>query len=138
MEYYKHEERRIPWQLLTAPVIYAMIVPVVIFDLCLEIYHRICFPSYGIPYVRRGDHIRIDRHKLSYLDPIDKMNCLYCSYINGLMHYASEIAARTEKYWCGIKHRQGGGFKEPEHHKDFLPYGDEKAFHDFVDGGKRP
>jgi len=40
----------------------------------------------------------------------------------------SEIAARTEKYWCGIKHQPARGFHEPKHHKDFLKYGDEKAF----------
>ena len=28
----------------------------------------------------------------------------YCSYGNGLAAYFREIAARTEQYWCPIKH----------------------------------
>lgn len=70
----------------------------------------------------------MDRQKLSYLTIYDKVNCAYCGYANGLMHYGTRIAGDTEKYWCGIKHTPGKGFKEPEHHKDFLKYGDEKAF----------
>jgi hypothetical protein len=29
---------------------------------------------------------------------------MYCSYVNGLFSYAVEVAWRTEKYWCPIKH----------------------------------
>ena len=51
--------------LVSAPLIWVMIVPVVISDICLEIYHRIAFPIYGIPYVKRSRYIRIlDREKL--------------------------------------------------------------------------
>ena len=38
------------------------------------------------------------------------------------------ITAETEKYWCGIMHKKYKGFVQPAHHKDFLKYGDEKAF----------
>jgi hypothetical protein len=60
----------------------------------------------------------------------DKLNCMYCGYANGLMAYGVRIAGDTERYWCGIKHDtpQRPGFKEPAHHKDFVKYGDEKAF----------
>ncbi|MGV8162498.1 MAG: hypothetical protein ACP5N2_04175 [Candidatus Nanoarchaeia archaeon] len=59
---------------------------------------------------------------------MDKFNCLYCSYANGLAHYFTAIAGETEKYWCGIKHNEVDGFKSPSHHKDFVKYGDEKEF----------
>jgi hypothetical protein len=29
---------------------------------------------------------------------------MYCSYFNWIMQYAVEVAWRTEKYWCPIKH----------------------------------
>jgi hypothetical protein len=45
-----------------------------------------------------------DREDLPYLNIIEKFNCFYCSYGNGVMGYGREIAARTEQYWCPIKH----------------------------------
>jgi hypothetical protein len=133
MEYYRHLER-VPMQRLTSPFIYMMIIPFVILDVFTEIYHHICFPSYGLPLVKREEYIRIDRHKLQYLGAFDKLNCAFCGYGNGLLRYAAQIAAETEKYWCSIKHQSGGGFKAPPHHAKFLPYGDEKAFREFTAG----
>ena len=89
---------------LTAPVIYAVIVPFVFLDLSMTIYQAICFPAYGIPKVRRRDYIVFDRHKLAYLNALEKFNCVYCSYGNGMIAYVQEIASRTEAYWCPIKH----------------------------------
>jgi hypothetical protein len=51
---------------------------------------------------------------------------MYCSYANGLLQYAVAIASETEKYWCGIKHKETPGFHAPPHHKNFAKYGDEK------------
>jgi len=90
--------------LLSAPFIYAMIIPGVFLHIILEIYHQICFRLYGIPRVNLYDYMIIDRHHLAYLNWFEKFNCLYCSYFNGLMGYAREIAACTERYWCPIKH----------------------------------
>lgn len=113
----------------SAPFIFGMAVPFVFLDICLELYHRVCFPLYGLAYVRRSDYIKIDRHKLKYLTFKEKMGCLYCGYANGLLHYASVIAGITEKYWCGIMHQKHQGFVPPPHHKDFVEYGDEAAFY---------
>ncbi|WP_397541362.1 hypothetical protein [Roseovarius salis] len=93
-----------PLVLITAPVIYAMIIPFVMLDLFVTVYQRICFPVYGIERVRRADFIRIDRHHLAYLKALQKLNCVYCGYANGLIGYVQEIAGRTEAYWCPIKH----------------------------------
>jgi hypothetical protein len=90
--------------IVTAPVIYAMIVPLVLLDLFVSVYQTICFPVYGIPKVRRADYFVFDRHHLAYLNALEKLNCAYCSYANGLIAYVREIAARTEQYWCPIKH----------------------------------
>ena len=93
-----------PQNLLSAPFIYGFIVPLAIFDLGLTIYHAVCFPLYGIRKVRRGDYIVFDRAQLAYLNAFEKFHCAYCSYATGLIAYAREVAARTEQYWCPIKH----------------------------------
>ena len=93
-----------PLTVLTAPVIYALIGPLLLLDLFVTTYQAVCFPVYGIPKARRSDYLVFDRHHLSYLNAIEKLNCAYCSYANGLIAYVREIAGRTEQYWCPIKH----------------------------------
>ena len=114
--------------LIATPLIWAMIVPVVFADICIEIYHRICFPIYGIPYVKRSRYIRIaDRAKLPYLKWYEKISCAYCGYVNGWLHYASMIAGRTEEYFCAIAHLEVRGYTPSPHEKRFVKYGDETA-----------
>jgi hypothetical protein len=93
-----------PMVVLTAPVIYALIVPFVLLDLSIMIYQAVCFPVYGIPKVRRSDYFAFDRAHLAYLNAIEKLNCAYCTYANGVIAYVREVASRTEEYWCPIKH----------------------------------
>jgi hypothetical protein len=94
-----------------------------IYDLSLTVYQHICFRLYRVPRVNRSDYIIIDRHHLAYLNTIEKINCAYCGYANGLIAYAREITARTEQYWCPIKHAH----KVLDSHTRypfFVPYGD--------------
>ena len=93
-----------PLVMLVSPVIYAGIVPFVLLDLFVSVYQAVCFPVYGIAKVKRSDYLVFDRHHLAYLNALEKLNCAYCSYANGLIAYAREIVARTEQYWCPIKH----------------------------------
>lgn len=118
-----------PLNVITAPVIYSVIVAFVVLDLWVTLYMWVCFPAYGIPRVRRRDYVVIDRHRLPYLNWVQKFNCLYCGYGNGVIAYAREVAGRTEAYWCPIKHsrRWEGGH---DHYDGFMDYGDEC---DFVD-----
>ncbi len=90
--------------LLTAPVIWSCLLPLMLVDLVMSFYQAVCFPIYGIPKVRRRDYIRLDRRHLMYLNWAEKLNCEYCGYANGVLACATEIAARTEQYWCPIKH----------------------------------
>ncbi|CAN5462266.1 hypothetical protein BH10PSE11_BH10PSE11_28790 [soil metagenome] len=113
--------------ILTAPVIYAMIVPFVILDIAITAYQWICFPVYGIEKVKRGDYFIFDRHHLAYLNILEAINCAYCSYGNGLMAYASEISARTEQYWCPIKHARKA-ISAHQHYIGFADFGDAEAF----------
>ena len=112
---------------LTAPFIYALMVPLLLLDLMATLYQRICFPVYGIQRVHRRDHIVIDRHLLGYLNLVEKVNCLYCGYANGVAEYVREIAARTEAYWCPIKHAHRSQDPHRLIHK-FLDYGDAEAW----------
>ena len=114
--------------ILTAPFIFGAVIPIAIADLYIEIYHRICFPFYRIPYVKRKKYIRVDRHKLSYLKVGQKINCVYCGDANGVINYWRAIVGETEKYFCSIKHKEDNEFIPPEHHKDFLEYSDKETF----------
>ena len=69
---------------LTAPVIYAGWIPFLLLDLFVTVYQSVCFPIYRIPRVRRADYLVFDREALPYLNIIEKFNCLYCSYGNGV------------------------------------------------------
>jgi len=113
--------------LATVPVIYSLVVPIALLDLCVSLYQAVCFPAYGIAKVRRRDHVVIDRHHLAYLNGVEKLNCVYCGYANGVISFVREVAARTEQYWCPIKHamRVAGA-----HHRypDFAEYGDAEGF----------
>jgi len=113
--------------ILTAPVIYSVILPFLILDVFVSTYQAICFRVYGIPRVCRSDYIALDRHHLQYLNGIEKLNCAYCSYGNGLLAYASEIASRTEQFWCPIKHARRIDGTHPRYPL-FFDYGDGHAY----------
>lgn len=127
-------EGLLPWfrsaswrNILSSPFIYGMLVPLALLDLSLSIYQAICFRLYRIPRVRRSRYIVIDRHYLSYLNGIEKLNCIYCGYGNGVIAYGREIISRTEQYWCPIKHARDipGAHKR---YTGFLAYGDATDF----------
>lgn len=113
--------------LLSTPVIWSVLFPGLILDLFVSLYQWICFPIYKIEKVRRSDYILFDRHLLGYLNWIEKINCLYCGYFNGLMGYVSEVSARTEQYWCPIRHVK---WQKAPHsrYRYFFEYGDSKGY----------
>jgi len=113
----------------SAPFIYALIVPLVVFDLGISLYQASCFPLYRIARVRRRDYIVIDRQHLGYLNFLERLHCTYCAYANGLIAYAAEIAARTEQYWCPIKHAERV-VAEHSRYARFTEYGDAEGFRD--------
>lgn len=116
-----------PLCLLTAPLIYSLTVPMALLDLWMTLYQWVCFPVYGLSVVRRRDYFVMDRHRLPYLNGLQKLNCAFCAYANGLIAYVREIAARTEEYWCPIRHsrRVRAAHSRYSH---FVPYGDARAF----------
>jgi hypothetical protein len=112
---------------LVAPVIYGLAVPILFLDLAVALYQFVCFPVFRIEKVRRADYVRITRHRLRYLPLYAKVNCLYCSYANGVIAFAREVAARTEQLWCPIKHAKPPRDSHP-YFQEFVEYGDEDAY----------
>ncbi|MBF0420998.1 MAG: hypothetical protein HQL78_12625 [Magnetococcales bacterium] len=122
--------------LLTVPIIWSVAIPLALLDLMATLYQIICFPVYGISIVKRSEFIVIDRHKLAYLNGLEKLNCVYCGYGNGVLAYVREIASRTEERWCPIKH-----MKSPAHphsrYENFANFGDQEAYCRKVEERKR-
>jgi hypothetical protein len=112
---------------VTAPVIYSMIVPLLIIDISFTLYQHICFRAYGVPRVSRRDYLVNDRHLLVYLNTIEKINCTYCGYGNGVLAYTREIVARTEQYWCPIRHAHRV-IDSHRRYSQFFAYGDAKSY----------
>lgn len=122
--------------ILTAPIIWACLIPIAFLDVMVSIYQAICFRVYGIPRVKRSDYVVFDHQFLSYLNLVEKINCLYCSYANGLIAYAQEIAARTEQYWCPIKHARRMLTMHSRYHR-FFDYGDVSSYRKDVEQVRR-
>jgi hypothetical protein len=116
-----------PLNMLTAPIIYSGLVIFLMLDLFLICYQAICFPIYGIPKVLRSDYMVFGREDLPYLNIIEKFNCFYCSYGNGLAAFFREIAARTEQYWCPIKHARRIKAAHSNYAR-FFEYGDAESY----------
>ena len=118
---------RRPRNLITMPIIYSMIVPLLMLDLCVSLYQWTCFPIYRIAKVKRSDYIVLDRQHLAYLNFFDKVHCTYCAYGAGLIAYSAEIIARTEQYFCPIKHARKV-LDSHARYAHFLDYGDAADF----------
>ena len=127
-DYVRHTR---PLVALTAPLIYLCVIPFLLLDLFISAYQFFCFPIYGIPKVRRGAHLVMDRGLLPYLNALERVHCAYCSYVNGLISYVREIVARTEQHWCPIRHSRPAG-RPHSRYKKFLPFGDAQAYRKHV------
>jgi hypothetical protein len=112
---------------LTAPIIYSLLLPIAVLDLWVTTFQWLCFPIYGIAHVPRGQYFVVDRHKLAYLNGIEKVHCVFCTYANGVIAYVREVAARTEQYWCPIKHARTVRGPHARYHL-FFEYGDGEGY----------
>ena len=85
-------------------MIYSMIIPVLILDLWTTLYQLVYFSAAGIPKIHKKDYIIFDRWELHKLTLWQKINCVYCEYVNGLIAWAKGVSNQTEIYSCAIKH----------------------------------
>lgn len=128
---YKGKAVNLPinWRyLLSAPFIYSMIMPAIFWHICIEVYHQTCFRLYGIPLVNYRQYFVYDRQLMAWLNPWEKINCIYCSYVNNLIRYSSEIGGRTERYWCPIKYYRRIENSHSQYNK-FIATTDPKKIH---------
>ncbi|WP_421785653.1 hypothetical protein [Hyphobacterium sp.] len=123
-------------EILTSPFIYAVTLPLILLDIFASIFQLVCFPVYGIRQVKRRDYVVFDRHRLAYLNVLQKINCTYCAYANGVLAYVQEIASRTEQYWCPIKHaaRVKGAHRR---YAAFLDYGDIESYPESLEAQRK-
>jgi len=131
MDYLKYKFSRFWSHILSLPFLWLPLPFIIVCDFICALYQSICFPIYGISWVKRSEYILVmDRNKLDYLKGFQKLGCMYCGYANGVLLYMKEVAGRTEKYWCGIMHEGNSGLKiqESQVRQNFSQFGDE---HDF-------
>jgi len=120
--------REIPLShLLSSPLIYAMIIPAFFLDVMLFLYVKVVGKVFKFDFPKRNMYIVFDRQYLGYLNIMEKLNCMYCSYFNGLMAYASAIASRTEYYFCPIKHAKKIAY-DHKYYNRYFSYGDEDRY----------
>lgn len=112
---------------LTSPLVYLLLVPFALLDVTVAVYQAICFRAWGVARVHRGSYFAIDRHTLGYLNGLEKLNCLYCSYANGVLAFVREVASRTEQYWCPIRHARQLPDPHPRY-ESFARYGDAASY----------
>jgi len=118
--------------LLTAPLVHLGWMVFILLDIFVSLFQLICFPIYGIERVKRSDYLVFDRSDLRYLNLIEKFNCFYCSYANGVAAYTREVSARTEQYWCPIKHARR--LKDAHrNYPNFFEHGDGEAYRKGLD-----
>jgi hypothetical protein len=121
---------------LSSPFIYICFLAFLLLDVSASTYQAVCFPIYGIPKVKRSAYLIFDRSKLPYLNHLERLNCRYCSYANGLIVYVGEIVARTEQHWCPIKH--GHDIPSPHsRYEQFFPFGDAASYREGVERVRR-
>ena len=109
--------------LASIPFIYGMLAPMAFLDAMASLYQAVCFRLWRMPRVDRAAYLKLERRRLPYLTGVQRLNCAYCSYANGVLAYVREIAARTEQYWCPIQH-PAAPLAPHERYEGFLPYGD--------------
>ena len=114
--------------LITLPSILIMVIPAFLLDIAGSVYQAMNLKAYEIPMVDRKKYIFLDRYALKHLNFMEKFFCVYCGYFNGVMQYVSEIAARTEEFWCPIKYSRKVGFKH-KRYANYLEQEDTAEYH---------
>ena len=70
--------------IIVAPAVYGLILPIALLDLGVYIFQLVCFSAWGMARIDRSEFVIVDRHRLANLNGIEKLNCAYCGYANGV------------------------------------------------------
>jgi hypothetical protein len=107
-------------RVVSAVVITSMIIPLLFVDAFCSFYHAVYFRLNEIPLIPRKKYIIIDRGRLLKLNWVQRWNCIYCDYANGLIAWTKAVINTTEIYNCAIKH--GSAEYNQEYQKDYFEY----------------
>jgi hypothetical protein len=107
---------------LTAPLIYSLVVPIALLDAWISVYQAICFRAYGIERVRRSRYVIVDRQHLAYLNSIEKLNCVYCGYANGVIAYVRRSPAGPNSIGVRFGMRSGSAARMRHTTAHFVDY----------------
>jgi hypothetical protein len=118
----KASPRGILLRAVSTVVITSMVFPLLIVDVCCSVYHAVYFRLKGIPLIPRGRYIVLDRGRLRGLNWVQRWNCAYCDYANGLIEWTKAVINTTEVYNCAIKH--GSAAHALDHQKGYFAYRD--------------
>ena len=89
------------------PFAIAMLIPLLTFDICLSLYHRIAFGICKMKRVKRSTHFKVDQMRIAQLGKFSRVIAMYICYAKGLMAYASKIFSESDQYWCTPKPVRG-------------------------------
>lgn len=80
--------RRLGWtRVLVGGLSMYVTIPIIVFfhlTIVVLLYQWTLRPLFGLERVHWANHVRLDRHRIAGLSPIDKFNCEFCGYANGL------------------------------------------------------
>ena len=124
-----------PLAVLSSPFVCGLIIPLVLLDISVSLFQAVCFPAFDIQKVRRSDYLVFDHRNLAYLNALEKLNCAYCSYANGIIAFFREVAGRAEQHWCPIKHARRILAAHP-HYAEFVDYGDAPTYRKLLSGSE--
>lgn len=108
----------LPW--IANITIYLPFIPIVLMHVLCLFYQAIAFTIYDIPKVHLRDFLILDRGKLKKLNWVQRLNCVYCAYANGVLAWLKATGNQTEAYACAIKHSVTKAGQE--YQADFYPY----------------
>ncbi len=117
---------------VSMPFIYAMIFPTLILHASLFLYQQTAFRLYGLDIIPAKKYIKDVRRFLAYLDFSEKINCWYCSYVNGVFAWAVAIAHETEKMWCPIKNAEERMAFDLPQRADYAEYNSAGSLQEYI------
>lgn len=114
-------------RLFSIPFVYGLLLPIALLDAAVSFYQAVTFRLWRIPRARRSSHLILDRHKITYLNRSQKLNCLCFGYSTLVLSYSREISARTKQYWRPIKHAVEPSAPHARY-ANFIDYADAQGF----------
>lgn len=103
----KKNRRNFFRHIIVFPFALAFLVPLVFFDICLSLFHRIIFGISKIKRVNRKAFFKVDQMKIAQLSKIQRFYAIYILYLKGLMSFGVKIAQESEQYWCQVRPVKG-------------------------------